>query len=69
MHGCNLIGKILILILAKASFTWIDQKTTGLQGFASFHARTNPPKARSNSGDKLAKFQNQDLEGNPGILI
>ena len=69
MNGCNLIDRILILILAKADSRWIDEKSTGSQGFASFHARTHPPKARSSSGDKLAKFQNQDPERNPGILI
>ena len=29
MHGCNLIDRILILILAKANSIWIDQKSTG----------------------------------------
>ena len=27
-HGPNLIDRILILILAKANVTWIDQKST-----------------------------------------
>ena len=65
MNECNLIDRILILILAKADSRWIDEKSTGSEGFASFH----PPKARSSSGDKLAKFQNQDPGRNPGILI
>ena len=29
MHGCDLIDRILILILAKANSTWIDQKSIG----------------------------------------
>ena len=69
MNGCNLIDRILILILAKANSRLIDQKSTGSPGFASFHEHPHPPKARSISGDKVAKFQNQDPERNSGILI
>ena len=58
MYGCDPTDRILILILAKANSRWIDQKSTGSQGFASFHAHTHPPKARSSPGDKLAKFKN-----------
>ena len=45
LHGSNLIDRILILILAKANSRWIDQKSTGSEGFASFHAHPHPPKA------------------------
>ena len=69
MHGCNVADRILILILAKANSMPIDQESTGQWEFGSPHAFTNPPKARSSSGDKLAKFPNQDPERNPGILI
>ena len=29
LDGCNLVDRILTLILAKANITWIDQNSTG----------------------------------------